>query len=96
MTEQNEDRDRLVCILASANPAVPSVIATCIECDAPVWRSRGSLDQDFDTICLNCVPVGTAPMAAVPQIVEAAQKMGMDPLELANHLAQCGIEIADG
>lgn len=92
MTEPKE-RLRIVCITASETPAVDSVLVQCVECGRDVWRSRGSLSQDLDPMCMPCLPTDAKPAASTVQIKEVAEELGITPLELANFFASKGIEI---
>lgn len=97
MTETNEDKEeergRIICMLSTTPAHVDSVEVNCIDCGVALWRSVRSLEQDLDPMCPSCVPADTRPQAAVPQIIEVAETMGVTPLELANYIASLGIEI---
>lgn len=96
MTEQNEERARLVCVKTTEEARVPSITVECEDCGVSLWRSVGSLDQDADPICFDCLPVDSKPQIAMPQLLELAREFDLDPLEYANYLASVGIEIFDG
>jgi len=57
MTE-NQEPAVLVCVRIADMPIanVPSIMAECMECRAPLWRSEGSLgaQEICDVICLYC------------------------------------------